>query len=174
MSHAPSHPQGRSYASSGPAGGRTASGLSRRRTQFQGAPPSFYRNGGWGAHGAKREAAQDGDKENAAKHAAGSGGAEEEGFMGRAGGMGTGQAPFGQAPDVPHFDREQHFRVHENYGKWRQGRMPKGDEMPTVSGGGMLTRFLFISGIISLGVFLPSYIFERAVRSERRADRRTS
>jgi len=42
----------------GPAGGRPASGLSRRRTQFRGPPPSFYASGGWGAHSAKRSAAQ--------------------------------------------------------------------------------------------------------------------
>ncbi|KAH6840721.1 hypothetical protein B0I37DRAFT_448916 [Chaetomium sp. MPI-CAGE-AT-0009] len=54
------HPQpGASYHSTGPAGGRPASGLSRRRGTYQGPPPSFYRTGGWGAHGAKRRAAHE-------------------------------------------------------------------------------------------------------------------
>ncbi|KAK4138867.1 DnaJ-domain-containing protein, partial [Trichocladium antarcticum] len=56
----PSSSSGSSYHSStGPAGGRPASGLSRRRSAFQGPPPSFFRSGGWGAHGAKRRAAHD-------------------------------------------------------------------------------------------------------------------
>ncbi|TAQ91429.1 hypothetical protein B7494_g219 [Chlorociboria aeruginascens] len=53
-----SRPQG-SYSSSGPVGGRPASGLRKRRTQFHGPPPSFYRSGGWGTHSAKRRAAQE-------------------------------------------------------------------------------------------------------------------
>lgn len=55
--------RGASYHSTGPgtgpAGGRPASGLSRRRGTYQGPPPSFYRSGGWGAHGAKRRAAHE-------------------------------------------------------------------------------------------------------------------
>ncbi|KAK3296797.1 uncharacterized protein B0H64DRAFT_472993 [Chaetomium fimeti] len=50
---------GASYHSTGPAGGRPASGLGRRRGTYQGPPPSFYRSGGWGAHGAKRRAAHE-------------------------------------------------------------------------------------------------------------------
>ncbi|KAK4033965.1 hypothetical protein C8A01DRAFT_49543 [Parachaetomium inaequale] len=53
------HSQKGSYHSTGPAGGRPASGLSRRRGTYQGPPPSFYRSGGWGAHGAKRRAAHE-------------------------------------------------------------------------------------------------------------------
>ncbi|KAF7535500.1 hypothetical protein G7054_g5350 [Neopestalotiopsis clavispora] len=48
-----------SFSSANPAGGRPATGLSRRRTVFRGPPPSFYRSGGWGAHEAKRSAAQE-------------------------------------------------------------------------------------------------------------------
>src|SRR5450432_1534364 len=44
-SYSDTAPRG-SYHSSNPAGGRPASGLSRRRTQFRGPPPSFYRSGG--------------------------------------------------------------------------------------------------------------------------------
>ncbi|GAB1315124.1 hypothetical protein MFIFM68171_05334 [Madurella fahalii] len=57
--HVHKGPRG-SYHSTGPAGGRPASGLSsRRRGTFQGPPPSFFRSGGWGAHGAKRRAAHE-------------------------------------------------------------------------------------------------------------------
>ena len=48
-----------SSASTTPFGSRPASGLSRRRTQFKGPPPSFYRSGGWGAQGEKRKAHAD-------------------------------------------------------------------------------------------------------------------
>jgi hypothetical protein len=57
--HHQHHRGGGSYSSTGPAGGRPASGLSRRRGTFHGPPPSFYRNGGWGAHQAKRSQAHE-------------------------------------------------------------------------------------------------------------------
>ena len=37
------------------AGGRPATGLSKRRGQFQGPPPSFFRHGGWGRHAEARQ-----------------------------------------------------------------------------------------------------------------------
>ncbi|KAJ2903021.1 hypothetical protein MKZ38_010527 [Zalerion maritima] len=36
------------------AGGRPASGLSKRRGHFQGPPPSFFKSGGWGKHDSRR------------------------------------------------------------------------------------------------------------------------
>ena len=115
-------PASGSYHSTGPAGGRPASGLSRRRgpsTTFTGPPPSFYRSGGWGAHGAKRRAA----------HEESTGG--NTGWYGTAsrsppppppgsgppppppnntGGMGPGQSPLHDEDSVPHFDRQAHER----------------------------------------------------------------
>jgi len=166
-SHSHHHPRG-SYHSSGPAGGRPASGLSRRRTQFHGPPPSFYRSGGWGEQSARRKAAQD----------AGAPGAEAPpsvggtGQTGRAGGMGPGQAPFGQGEmnDVPHFDRAGHLKTQEKHSqRWQkrrgmgEGYVPSG-EAPR----GTLANFLFVGGIISLGVFVPSFLFERMVRRNRK------
>jgi hypothetical protein len=143
-----------SYASSGPAGGRPASGLSRRRTHFRGPPPSFYRSGVWGAQGAKRQAAQ--EEASSAAYAGAQG--HQQGAMG--GGMGPGQQPFGHDNDVPHFDREGHFRTHTNHERRRQRKrsekyVPAGTESST------LANFIFVGSIISLGILIPSLVFEK-------------
>ncbi|CAL3967443.1 unnamed protein product [Diplocarpon coronariae] len=146
-SHPQHHPHG-SYHSSGPAGGRPASGLSKRRTQFRGPPPSFYRSGGWGEQYAKREAAYESYAEKAGEPR-----------------MEPGQKPWGQNEpnDVPHFDREAHHRTQEKHSRrWhrRKGmedrQVPAG-EMPR----SMLANFLFVGGILSIGIFVPSLIFEK-------------
>jgi hypothetical protein len=134
---------------SGPAGGRPASGLSRRRTQFQGPPPSFYRNGGWGNYGAKRQPAHD----SAASEAQATSGMPQHGGM--TGGMGYGQRPHGRANDVPHFDREGHFRTHTNHERRQQRRRPDSG-MPSEPSSSMFTNFMLVSGILSVGLFVPS------------------
>ncbi|KAL2073160.1 hypothetical protein VTL71DRAFT_10484 [Oculimacula yallundae] len=152
-----------SYHSSGPAGGRPASGLSRRRTQFHGPPPSFYRSGGWGTHSSKRKAAQDSHAESPA----GTASASSEG------GMGHGQKPWGhdEVNDVPHFDREGHYRTQENQSRRWQRR--KGMEDRQVSAediprGGMLANFFFVGGILSLGILVPTLLFEKFSQSGKR------
>lgn len=78
--------------------------------------------------------------------------------------MGPGQTPFGHENDVPHFDREGHFRTHVNQQNRRQqrkresgwGEIPMGHAPRST-----LVNFLFVSGIIGLGVFIPGLIFER-------------
>jgi curved DNA-binding protein CbpA len=156
-------PQG-SYHSSGPAGGRPASGLSRRRTQFHGPPPSFYKSGGWGEHSTKRRAAQD----------SGAPGAEPPPNTSNGGGMGPGQTPFGQWEDnyVPHFDREGHLNTQRRQSeRWRrrreEGRIPSGEESPIST----LANFLFVGGIISLGILIPSFIFEKMIKGRGKEER---
>ncbi|KAH9223566.1 hypothetical protein DL95DRAFT_379558 [Leptodontidium sp. 2 PMI_412] len=151
--HSQSHSHHRahgSYHSSGPAGGRPASGLSRRRTQFQGPPPSFYRSGGWGTHSAKRKAAQDSHAESPAA------------------GMGPGQKPWGhdEVNDVPHFDREGHYRTQENHSRrWQRRRRMEDRQVPAGEvPRSMLANFLFVGGILSLGIFVPSLLFEKMTR----------
>jgi len=139
-----------SYHSSSPAGGRPASGLSKRRTHFQGPPPSFYRSGGWGSHSAKRHAAQEGSTAGNANPDAKPGGYQY-------GGMGPGQNPFGNAQDVPHFDREGHLRTHEKHAHRRQRRVTQ-DFIPDNPSSGTLANFLFVGGIISLGIVIPSFL----------------
>ncbi|CZR59649.1 related to MDJ1 Heat shock protein-chaperone [Phialocephala subalpina] len=146
------HPRG-SYHSSGPAGGRPASGLSRRRTQFRGPPPSFYRSGGWGEQSAKRRAAS-------------------ETTSSSAGGMGHGQSPGGQIhwTDVPHFDREGHTRTHENNARrWaRRKGMQDGWVPEEGAPRGTLANFFFVGGIVGLAVLVPALIFERVTNAGRR------
>ena len=153
-----SHRPKGSYYSSGPAGGRPASGLSKRRSQFRGPPPSFYRSGGWGEHSAKRQAAQDATGETKTGF-----GEKMEG--GGAPGMGPGQQPWGHdsVDDVPHFDREGHFRTHENYDKRRRQRTKEG-YVPIVETQGTFANFVFVGSIISLGIIIPSLIFERLTK----------
>ncbi|KAI9729912.1 MAG: hypothetical protein M1818_008352 [Claussenomyces sp. TS43310] len=147
-----------SFHSSGPAGGRPASGLSRRKTHFQGPPPSFFRNGGWGSQSARRQAAADESAANA--QAAG-----QQPYHGsQEGGMGPGQAPFGKTNDVPHFDREAHLRTHTAQERRRRQRM-SGADMPTEPDRGTLVNFIFVGSIISLGVFIPSYILEKVTKT---------
>ena len=145
-------PHRASYHSSGPAGGRPANGLSRRRTQFQGSPPSFYRAGGWGGYGAKRQSAQD---NTAASGPQNTGGMRQQGAMGS--GMGHGQHPYGWDSNVPHFDREAHSRTHISHERRRQRRSKT--NMPNESGNSMFTSFVFISGILSFSLFVQSHFF---------------
>jgi len=159
-SHTNAAPRG-SYHSSSPAGGRPASGLSRRRTHFQGPPPSFYRSGGWGTQGEKRQAAHDGANPGDFKGGDGPQGPAARPTTG--GGMGYGQQPFGHANDVPHFDREGHFRTHLNQEKRRKSRNVQ-ENIPSTPGPGTLGNFLFISSILAFGIVLPGLIFERATR----------
>jgi hypothetical protein len=79
--------------------------------------------------------------------------------------MGPGQQPWGhdRTNDVPHFDQEGHFRTHENYDKRRRQRMRQG-YVPIAEVRGTFANFVFVGSIISLGVFVPSLIFERLTR----------
>ncbi|RDW60860.1 hypothetical protein BP6252_12243 [Coleophoma cylindrospora] len=143
-----------SYSSSGPAGGRPASGLSRRRTQFRGPPPSFYRNGGWGDHTEKRQAAQEGDAPPTGEAARG---------MGSAGGMGPGQHPWRDRNDVPHFDREGHFRTQDSiYSKQERRRQSRSERYADIGAPpGMLANFIFVGGVVLFAVFVPTFVFDR-------------
>lgn len=103
------------------AGGRPATGLSRRRGTFRGPPPSFYRSGGYGTHGEKRKKAHE--------ESTTTGGSEQRGEKAKAGfgprqhgGMGPGSDPFGHHDDVPHFDRAGNLRTQkrEDHRRWQR------------------------------------------------------
>ena len=84
------------------------------------------------------------------------------------GGMGPGQQPWGhdRMDDVPHFNREGHFRTHENYDKRRQ-RRNKAEYIPIEETRGTFAQFLFVASIISVGVFVPSLLFEKFSRKSK-------
>lgn len=82
--------------------------------------------------------------------------------------MGPGQKPYGhdEVNDVPHFDREGHYRTHENHSRRWQRR--KGMEDRQVPAGevprSMLANFFFVGGILSLGIFVPTLFFEKMIK----------
>lgn len=112
-------------SSVGPAGGRPASGLSKRRSTTQGAPPpSFFKQGGYGEQKVKREWQQSSTGYSSQQqygYGGGPGPGPTGGFSwGAGGGEGaTGGGPkqeYSQAfnpASAPHFNSEQHTRTHE-------------------------------------------------------------
>ncbi|ROT41250.1 DnaJ-domain-containing protein [Sodiomyces alkalinus F11] len=141
-----------SYHSSGHAGGRPATGLSRRRTPFRGPPPSFYKNASWHphahahanghGHGANSSAAAGGgggggggggtqhrpQNEPDPSHPEAGAGAAGWTALGARGGMGPGQDPFGHTLDgsMPHFDRAGHQRTQREQDRRRAWRAAGG------------------------------------------------
>ncbi|PNS14116.1 DnaJ subfamily B member 9 [Sphaceloma murrayae] len=180
-SASPTSPQPRgSYSShtANPAGGRSPSGLSRRRTQFRGPPPSFYRSGGWGAHGAKRAENQAQGRNEGGAQAEGS--RPEKGREGNGDGSfaynepGTGPGGFGSGfdNDVPHFDREGHYRTQEGVERMRR-RARRGwmgrEEAEVEPSGSAAGGFFAVTAVIGV-VFAFSALF--APSTKRIDDRR--
>jgi hypothetical protein len=79
------------------------------------------------------------------------------------GGMGPGQMGWGHGNDVPHFDKEGHFRTHETYDRRRRQKM-EGEFTPGVEHTGMLGQFVLISMIIAVGVLVPTLIVQSTAR----------
>ena len=135
--------------SSGPAGGRPASGLSRRRTQFRGPPPSFYRSGGWGDRSAKRERQANHTHE------------PEQPSQG----LGGQESSFSD-DHVPHFDRQSHIRTQEQQDEYRRRRRVR-ESIPIEPGSGVFINFIFVGGIVSLAVALPTFLYNAATGGSR-------
>lgn len=127
--HHDRHSRSGSYSSrsGGPAGGRPASGLSKRRSQFRGPPPSFYQQGGYGNQQAKRARAQAEAEADHARYSQsrpadenhpGGLGAKPE-YEGTSG-FGAGDGYFDADPSMPYFDKDGHRRTHEGLGARRE------------------------------------------------------
>jgi len=140
-----------SYSSySSPAGGRPASGLSKRRTQFKGPPPSFYRSGGYGAQGEKRsQHAPNGPEETYDHHNS-------------AAGTGPGGFTQGMDNDVPHFDQHGHQVRHEKLDRSRhkaRRRVERTlDDLDYSGGSSPLVQFLLISGVLGIILSVGSVV----------------
>jgi hypothetical protein len=87
--------------------------------------------------------------------------------------MGPGQTPFGQGEenDVPHFDRVGHLNTQQRHSeRWRKRKgmeyVPSGESPRST-----LANFLFVGGIISLGIFVPSFVFEKLVKKKGKEER---
>jgi len=138
----------------GRAGGRPASGLSRRRTQFRGPPPSFYRAAGWAGEG-----------EGGAAGAGAAAGAKKEGEAGAMGGMGYGQRAW-EREAVRHFDREAHLRTQRRQEERRREGRREGVREAGEGGQqqGMWGSFALIGGLIGVCVVVPMWVWEGWVR----------
>lgn len=158
-----SHPKGSYHSAQSQAGGRPASGLSRRRGTFQGPPPSFFRSGGWGAHAEKRRAAHE-ESTGTGGAGPGPGGASstgtEAGTSGHTGGMGPGQNPYRARADrnydVPHFDREAHERTHRRHEQRRERRMREARGLNAFgTDSGPVAEFMVVAAVVAIGVLGP-------------------
>ncbi|KAF2490692.1 DnaJ-domain-containing protein [Lophium mytilinum] len=146
-----------SFSSAGYAGSRPPSGLSRRRTQFRGPPPSFYRSGGYGAHGAKRGAG------HAHAHGnEGTGEEEAEAATSTAGGFSPGQQHHGTT--VPHFDHRGHRRTHEGVSQHFKRKAERAGahfaEDLAGSSGSMLFNFVAVGSAVVV-IMLSAVWFKR-------------
>lgn len=147
-------PRGSHSSASTPFGSRPPSGLSRRRTQFRGPPPSFYQSGGWGAHGRKRQAQAEGS---------GSAGTGEP----RGGGFGPGQGQAGYN-NVPHFDQEGHHRTQEQQDQRRRRRLDE-ESVGSADGGSVLFQFFLVTAVITLALSIPT-VFEKSKDGRKKKD----
>jgi curved DNA-binding protein CbpA len=147
-SHA-SPPQG-SYSSASFAGSRPASGLNKKRSTFRGPPPSFYKAGGYGRHGAKRaEYAHHQHAGHQTEQNTSAPGADSYGGFGE--GFGPGQAD--QGNEVPHFDDRKHKQTHDTVYEhiYARKRRERDAEIPQeFDKGGMLANFIIVSGIVTI------------------------
>lgn len=140
-----------SSAASTPFGSRPATGLSRRRTQFRGPPPSFYRNGAWGAQRSRRQAQAQGSSE-------GPSGPSES----TSGGFSPGQAHRGMN-NVPHFDQAGHLRNQQSQEEKRRRRDDSNvSDYDVGSAADMALRFALVSGIIAFAC-IPIWLLKKNV-----------
>ena len=164
-------PRGSYSSASTPAGGRPASGLSSRRTKFQGPPPSFYRSGGWGSHSEKRE--------EHARQASHTYEAQGEAQSNAAGAAGTGPGGFqaGFDNDVPHFNHRGHYQTHSTIEKTRHRARrrqvrPADEELDYTGGSSTLFNFILITGSLTF-IFAVSSVFMGFGVTERRGKRQS-
>lgn len=91
------------------------------------------------------------------------------------GGMGPGQQPWGHGNDVPHFDKQGHFRTHEGIQAERRrqrGKMSgEGRAQSDERQLGLMGQFLLISSLIGLTMWLPGLLFERFTKTARKEEK---
>ncbi|KAF4977857.1 hypothetical protein FZEAL_5701 [Fusarium zealandicum] len=161
-----------SYHSTSPAGGRSPSGLSRRRGTFRGPPPSFYRSGGWGNQGEKRRQAHEESTGFAgASHGQGASSSTQShqhsspwgnpfgGHQTSHGGMGPGDDPYGHQDEVPHFNKAGHTRTHRREDQRRKDRYQRravgDDDIEFEPQTSIMGHFFIISGILVATILAP-------------------
>ncbi|QIW98090.1 hypothetical protein AMS68_003608 [Peltaster fructicola] len=149
------YPSGSFSSASSPAGGRPASGLSRRRTQFRGPPPSFYQSGGWGEQGAKRS-----EYASRPSHSW-EGQAAEDGSGQGMPGTGPGGFAHGLENDVPHFNSRGHYETHSTIERTRhkaRRKVVRNDETDAAAAGGTVFAFVMVSAVLGFGILITGAI----------------
>jgi hypothetical protein len=120
--------------------------LNKKRSTFRGPPPSFYKAGGYGRHGAKRaEYAHH-------EHAGEKKGEERAGAESYGGFAGFGPGQTRQGDGVPHFDDRRHKETLDHVNEHIQSRRRKarGDFSEEIDRGGLLVNFVLVSGAVGL------------------------
>lgn len=142
-----------SYHSTGPAGGRPASGLSRRRTQFKGPPPSFFRNTGSGQSQAyKPEHNGKGPtKEQQQQYE------QQYGFG--PGNVNQNDRGTRTAPQTPHFDSASNERTHRNLTDRAAERRATAAATAAMAEPSMMVGFVIIMTVIFASAALPALLF---------------
>ncbi|KAF2441922.1 DnaJ-domain-containing protein [Karstenula rhodostoma CBS 690.94] len=167
-SHAPA-PQG-SYSSASYAGSRPASGLNKKRSTFRGPPPSFYKAGGYGRHGAKRaEFAQHQHAGHRTEQNANTSSGDDS-YGGFGDGLGPGQAAYGN--EVPHFDDRKHKQMHDTVYEhiYARKRRERDAEIPQeFDRGGMLANFLIVSGVVAIAAAVTK-MFSTSTEGSKKAN----
>ena len=179
----PTTAQPRGSYSSTQAGGRSPSGLSRRRTTFRGPPPSFYRSGGWGTQGEKRQRAHDESAGNNGSNTSSTHSQDHSPFYtdtngakDRHAGMGPGSDPFSHAfsRDAPHFDTSAHKRTQEREDVRRSTRSTTkrrravgDDDVEFEPQTSLAGHFLIVSGILAV-TFLAPFLYLQTVGKKKR------
>ena len=89
--------------------------------------------------------------------------------------MGPGQQPWGHGNDVPHFDKQGHFRTHEGIQaeRRRQQRRTSGEERVNsdARSSGLMGQFLLVTAVVGLTVWVPGFLLERLTRTGKREER---
>jgi hypothetical protein len=146
----------------------TASGLNKKRSTFRGPPPSFYKTGGYGNHGAKRAeyAYSDANAHEGQDNAP----SESYGDWGK--GYGPGQHRHGH--EVPHFDNKRHKETHDQINEHiyarRRRTMRRADVEQEYDRGGMLINFIVVSGVIGM-IGMTAKVFGDKNEERSRKDR---
>lgn len=169
----PAQSRGGSYSSHGnrdrstsSVGGRPASGLSRRRTQFRGPPPSFYKAGGYGETGSKR---QDPSHSSHPQHRSSQSQSPPSGSQESTHSASVEQDP---EPDIPHWDRASHTRTHETLEQRQLRRMGRTSHYESFSRSPpLIFQFLAVTGIVALAAGIPAFFSARS-EGRKKAERK--
>jgi curved DNA-binding protein CbpA len=165
--HAPSHGSYSSHQSF--AGSRPATGLNKKRGTFRGPPPSFYKSGGYGRHGAKRAEYAHYNPHTGAETSGSQETGSEGDFQGFGAGFGPGQTAHGTS--VPHFDDIRHKRtqhnVHEHIHSRKRSKVRPTEEPVHRT---PLNAFLWIAGSIATIGFVANLMHEYNESDKKRRD----